>query len=127
MKVALYGIVAKSLRALHSMSVRPAEKALVPKLGRSAPGQNANRACGNPTAAPGWQWSCGFYPGSDLADHARGIAETFDQARGAFEAAWRVFLARRTEADFEENRRDRAFHVWKQATWATDLGACCHT
>lgn len=49
------------------------------------------------------------------------LAETFDQARGAFEAAWRPFLARRTEADFEEYRRDRAFHAWKQAMWAKGL------
>ena len=36
-------------------------------------------------------------------------------------AAWRVFLANRTEADFQEYRRDRAFHAWKQAMWAAGL------
>jgi len=46
---------------------------------------------GDPTAKPGWQWSYGFYPGSHPSEHARGVAETFDQARGAFEIAW-VFL-----------------------------------
>jgi hypothetical protein len=39
----------------------------------------------------------------------------------AFAAAWRVFLAKRTEADFEEYRRDRAFQAWKQAMWAAGL------
>jgi hypothetical protein len=70
---------------------------------------------GNPDHTPGWQWSCGFYPRSNLAERTSGLAESFDQARVAFEAAWRVFLARRTEADFEECRRDRAFHAWKQS------------
>jgi len=54
----------------------------------------------------------GFYPG------ASGMAEIFEQARGAFEAAWRGFRARRTEAEFDEYRHDRAFHAWKQAMWA---------
>src|SRR5215831_3635285 len=63
----------------------------------------------------------GFYPGSHLAERASGIAGSFDQARRAFGAAWRVFLAKRTEADFEEYRRDRAFHAWKQAMWAAGL------
>ena len=41
--------------------------------------------------------------------------------RGAFEVAWRGFLARRTRPDFDEYRRDRAFHAWKQAMWAKGL------
>jgi hypothetical protein len=63
---------------------------------------------GNPDSTRRWQWACGFYPGSDPSEHARGIAETFDQARVAFEAAWRIFLAKRTEVDFADYRRDRA-------------------
>ena len=50
---------------------------------------------GNPNGKPRWQWSCGFYPGSYSSEHARGIAETFDQARGAFEIAWHFFHAKR--------------------------------
>ena len=60
-------------------------------------------------------WVCGFYPGSHPAEHARGSAKTFDQARGAFEIARRYFLAKCTEADFEQYRRNRAFHAWKEA------------
>jgi hypothetical protein len=56
---------------------------------------------GNPIATPSWQWSCGFYPGSRPADHASGIADGFNQARGAFEVAWRFFLAKHGEADFD--------------------------
>ena len=76
---------------------------------------------GNPDHTPGWQWSCGFYPGSNFSERASRLADRFDQARHALEAAWRVFLAKRTEADFEEYRRDRAFHTWKQAMWAAGL------
>jgi hypothetical protein len=35
------------------------------------------------------------------------VAATFDQAPADFEAAWRVFLSSRTEADFQEWRRHR--------------------
>ena len=38
-----------------------------------------------------------------------------------FGAAWRVFLAKRTEEEFQEYRRDRALHAWKQAMWAAGL------
>jgi len=37
------------------------------------------------------------------------VAATFDQARDAFEAAWRVFLARRAEVGFDVYRRSLAF------------------
>lgn len=47
------------------------------------------RAVGNPGAAPLWQWHCGFYPGSKPGECSMGTAPTFDQARTAFEAAWR--------------------------------------
>jgi hypothetical protein len=33
--------------------------------------------------------------------------ETFDQARADFERAWRAFLSKRTEADFQEWRDAR--------------------
>jgi hypothetical protein len=65
----------------------------------------------NPDGTPSWQWSCGFYPGSNPSEHARGIAETFDQARGAFEGAWRFFLVKHGEADFDAHRCNRAFHA----------------
>jgi len=34
-------------------------------------------------------------------------AATFDQARADFEAAWRVFLSKRTESDFQAWRDQR--------------------
>jgi hypothetical protein len=55
-----------------------------------------------------WEWDCGFYPGSHPGVHANGTGATFDEARAAFEEAWRLFLPKRTEADFDEYRRQRA-------------------
>jgi hypothetical protein len=54
-----------------------------------------------------WGWACGFYPGSHPRECTNGTAETFDQARVDFEAAWRVFLSNRTEADFQAWRDQR--------------------
>jgi hypothetical protein len=54
-----------------------------------------------------WGWSCGFYPGSHPCECTSGSAATFEQARCDFEAAWRAFLADRTEADFLAWRRQR--------------------
>jgi hypothetical protein len=56
---------------------------------------------GVPHDADPWGWSCGFYPGSHPGECTTGAAATFGDARAGFEAAWRVFLARRTEADFQ--------------------------
>jgi hypothetical protein len=61
------------------------------------------------------QWSCGFYPGSEPGEYLSGTAATFDQARTDFGAAWPVFLAKRTDADFTAFRRHRAFMAWKYA------------
>ena len=38
-----------------------------------------------------------------------GTAGTFDQARAAFEAAWRVYLPKRSEADFQAWRDQQAW------------------
>ena len=61
----------------------------------------------NPTDTDPWGWSCGFHPGSHPREHRGGTARTFDQARADFEAAGRVFLSNRTEADFQAWRRQR--------------------
>lgn len=76
---------------------------------------------GNPTGTPRWQWACGFYPGSHPRECMHGLAATFEEARAAFEAAWQVFVASRTEADFEEYRRYEAFRAWKHAMWDAAL------
>jgi hypothetical protein len=66
-----------------------------------------SRSVGNPNAAPQWQWRCGFYPGSAPGECKSGTAASFEAARSAFGAAWRVFLLNRTEADFQAWRRQR--------------------
>jgi hypothetical protein len=73
------------------------------------------RRSGNPTGTDSWDWRCGFYPGSNTGDEGHGTAADFQAARAA--SAWSVFLPKRTEADFEEWRRDRASTAWKYAMW----------
>ena len=64
-----------------------------------------------------WGWSCGFYPGSEPGEYLYGTAIDFDRARGDFEAAWRVFSAKRTEADYQAWRDDRDWTELKYAMW----------
>jgi hypothetical protein len=54
-----------------------------------------------------WGWSCGFYPGSAPGEFLTGTAVDFDQARADLEAAWRIFSAKRTEADYQAWRHQR--------------------
>jgi hypothetical protein len=77
------------------------------------------RRTGQPHDEDPWEWRCGFYPGCNPGEHTNGTAETFDQARACFETAWKVFLSKRTEADFAEYRRQRAFTAWKYKMWDT--------
>src|ERR1700690_1359233 len=63
---------------------------------------------GNP-----FEWRCGFYPGSRPGECTSGTAETFDEARADFEAAWKVFLANRTGADFQAWRDQEAWTAEK--------------
>ena len=41
-----------------------------------------------PDGAPPWHWHCGFYPGSHPGERTKGAAETLEEARIEFEAAW---------------------------------------
>ncbi len=72
---------------------------------------------GVPVDVDQWGWSCGFYPPSHRAWLIEGTAETFEQARADFEAAWTEYLAGCSEADFDEYRRHRAWTAWKYAMW----------
>src|ERR1700737_1675029 len=64
-----------------------------------------------------WGWICGFYPGSEPGEYLDGTAATFDQARPDFEAAWGIFLSKRTEADFQAWRDQRDWTERKYAMW----------
>ena len=74
---------------------------------------------GIPIEEDPWGWSCGFYPGCYPRECTNGTAATFDQARAAFEEAWRVFLSNRTDADFQEWRYAQASTAWKYRMWDT--------
>jgi hypothetical protein len=68
---------------------------------------------GNPHDTDPWEWCCGFYPGSRPGECRSGTAATFDDARADFESAWRVFLSKRTEADFQAWRDQEAWTAEK--------------
>jgi hypothetical protein len=72
---------------------------------------------GAPPSSDPWQWCCGFYPGSNPGDDRHGTAADFETARAAFEGAWRDYLPKRSDADFEEWRQDAAWHAAKYARW----------
>ncbi len=63
-----------------------------------------------------WGRSCGFYPGSEPGEYLCGTAIDFDQARRDFEAAWRVFSAKRT-GDYQAWRDQRDWTARKYAMW----------
>jgi hypothetical protein len=69
-------------------------------------GTIAERA-GNPHDTDPWEWNCGFYPGSLPGEHQSDTAPTFEEARADFERAWRVFLSKHTEVDFQAWRDQR--------------------
>ncbi|GIQ78448.1 hypothetical protein [Bradyrhizobium sp. RD5-C2] len=71
---------------------------------------------GVPNHADQWEWKCGFHPGCDRL--TGGPAETFEQARTAFEAEWQLLLPTLTEADFQAWRDQRDWTERKQAMWA---------
>ena len=72
---------------------------------------------GNPHDTDPWQWRCGFYPGSNPGEQRSGTAATFDEARTDFESAWKIFLSKRTEADFQEWHDQRDWTARKYAMW----------
>jgi hypothetical protein len=56
---------------------------------------------------------CAGYPGSNPGEQRGGTAGTFEQARAKFETAWRVFLPKRSEADFQAWRDQQAWTAEK--------------
>jgi hypothetical protein len=91
---------------------------LLAHLLRPGPRGTIAKRVGIPPDQPPWGWTCGFYPGSHPGECTNGTGATFDQAREKFEAAWLVFLAKRTEADFQAWRDQQAWTERKYAMWA---------
>jgi len=67
-----------------------------------------------------WGWSLGFYPGMEAGPRGGygGTTATFEDARAAFEARWKLVEPTITEADYEAWRRDRDGTAWKYRMWA---------
>jgi hypothetical protein len=65
-----------------------------------------------------WRRRCGFYPGSRPGECTSGTAPSFGAARAEFEIAWRIFLSKRTDADFKAWRDQRDWTLRKYAAWA---------
>lgn len=82
------------------------------------------RAAGTPNALVQWKWSAGFYPGSRPGEIETGTANTFEEARAAFEKAWLAFASTRTEADYQEWRDQQEWTAKKYA--ARDAGQPIH-
>jgi hypothetical protein len=61
--------------------------------------------------------SSGFYPGSHPGEYLTGSAPDFERARADFEAAWQIFSAKRTEADYQAWRDNRDLTAWRYAMW----------
>jgi hypothetical protein len=56
-----------------------------------------------------WGWHVGFFPASHRGLRFYGVAETFEEARRAFEKAWRRYLSACTDAHT----------AWKRRMWDT--------
>jgi hypothetical protein len=78
------------------------------------------KAVGMPNAFNNWNWSAGFYPGSRPGETKTGCADSFEEAKAKFEAAWLVFASTRTENDYQEWRDQRDWTARKYA--ARDQG-----
>ncbi len=74
---------------------------------------------GVPKTGDQWGWSCGFYPGLEPGQHWQGTGVDFEAARAGFQWAWEALLPDIPPDAFDEWRRARAFHVWKERMWET--------
>jgi hypothetical protein len=75
--------------------------------------------CGVPVHAEQWQWqwTISVFPASHRGIRDGGIAPDFQNARAAFERAWREIEPKITEADRMEHRRERVHTEWKYKVW----------
>jgi hypothetical protein len=105
-----------------SQRTTPDARALPPPIARNV-GKSITATCATP--ARSWRASAirripsrgngagAFIPVVDPGECTGGTAETFDEARADFEAAWKVFLSNRTEADFQAWRDQEAWTAEK--------------
>jgi hypothetical protein len=67
------------------------------------------RACGHRGAAERWNWRSDSTQAAIQVQQSYGPEDSFDEARAAFERNWAIFLARRTEDDFQAWRDQQAW------------------
>jgi hypothetical protein len=72
-----------------------------------------SKGTGMPNARNDWKWSAGFYPGSRPREIKGGSADTFEEAKVAFEAAWLTFARSRKPGDLDARRDQRDWTAWK--------------
>src|SRR5262245_32447300 len=72
---------------------------------------------GVPTHAEQWVWRCCCDSATHRGIRAEGAAYEFARARADFDSAWREMRPQITEADFMEQRRERAHTAWKHEMW----------
>lgn len=72
---------------------------------------------GNPNDPDPWEWRCGLLSWIPPCECRGGTAARLDEARAGFEKVWKVFLAARTVADFQEWRAQRDWTARKYALW----------
>jgi hypothetical protein len=76
---------------------------------------------GLPVHAKQWRWDVGFYSVSHRGQSRSGYAANFDQARAGFEAAWKEYLPRCTEAC-----EDWIVHRGRTRSLGSDSCGQCH-
>jgi hypothetical protein len=75
------------------------------------------RRAGCPVDVDQWEWSYGFYPGTEPGQGENGTAADFEACRVEFEAAWRRLLPNLSEASFQEWRDQRDRTALKYTAW----------
>lgn len=93
-----------------------------------------SKRSGAPLHEPQWRWDCGFYPGIEPGQHQDGVAETFDEARIEFQAAWERLQGVMTADAFDryrewrkcdQRRWQRIREGWKPPEWDGSMTCAC--
>ncbi len=76
-----------------------------------------SKRAGVPIDVDRWGWHCGFYPGVEPNQHRSGSSASYEQARAAFERAWRNLLPQLTPESFEVHSG-----IWPLSAGSTACG-----
>lgn len=76
---------------------------------------------GVPTDAYQWEWTIGFYPGTDVGVGSHGTGSSFEACRSDFEKAWLQLKPMLTEDNYEAWRYQRDATAWKYRMWGEKI------